>query len=102
MSSNNLILAMAYSQSKKLTSSEKKLQALKTQLYGKEQPVVSSPSQSSTTFNYNSTQVNIATNQTIETSFLKQDLLKIGILATVIFTIQALLFLGINRGLVNF
>lgn len=89
---------MAYSQSKKLTAQEKKLATLRTQLYGKEQPGVSS-------FRFDSPGKNLApilSNTHSETTYLKNDLKKIGLLAMVIFGVQALLYLSLNRGLINF
>ncbi len=100
---------MAYSQSKKLTAQEKKLLALRTQLYGKEQPDISKARADAlkpqkalqhSAFKFNP----LGQNETVpsanhnEFSYLKNDLQKIGILATLIFSAQALLYIAIQKG----
>ena len=97
---------MAYSQSKKLTTQEKKLLTLRTQLYGKEQPEAPSVKiEKPSDFKFNAPGKDstlIPSNTHSEATFLRNDLQKIGILAVVIFSIQVLLYLSINRGLINF
>lgn len=96
---------MAYSQSRKLSAEEKKLQALRTQLYGKDRPLESVKETSdNSAFSFKSQQKAVGLPTIIsahETSYLKKDLIKIGILATLVFAIQALLFIGISRGIIN-
>ena len=97
--------SMAYRESKKLTAEEKKLQALRIQPYGKEKPLAHTKEASnSTTFRFHSGQtgeIPSVSSTAPETSFLKQDLIKIGILATLVFIVQALLFVSMNKGLIN-
>ncbi len=78
---------MAYSQSKKLPVQEKKLLALKTQLYGKEkEEVYTTPAQKPAPHT-----------NTLDTSYLKKDLQKIILLASLILGIQFLLWFTVQR-----
>ena len=89
---------MAYSKTHKLTDSERKLQMLRTQLYGKEpsHPVEKPIAVNQFSLPSRNTASETAPKYT-EVSFLKKDLLKIGILAAIIFTIQATLFIVIRN-----
>lgn len=102
---------MGYSQSRKLTSTEKRLKSLRTQLYGKEEvtTALSKPS-GSTSFKFTpfkkEGEVKVAAPK-IESSdskgtYLKQDLMKIFFLALLAIGAEFLIYLGINRGLVKF
>jgi hypothetical protein len=84
---------MAYSQSKKLTDTEKKLQSLKIQLFGKEKNLVSQPmvtSQKTNIINQSAT-VSISTHQHQDIAYLKKDLLKILTLAMIALFVQLML-----------
>lgn len=96
---------MSYSRSQKLTSEEKRLRALKTQLYGKETSHNQHTEPSPATFNFKSTNgvaspMNFNT-QSPGASYLSQDLLKIGVLSVTIFIMQGLLFLSLHSGLLK-
>lgn len=80
---------MAYSQSKKLTTAEKKLQILKAQLYGKNEVVTAKSSPSLFTnavVDLSSKNHHLSTSH--EITFLKKDLIKTLIFATLAITIQ--------------
>lgn len=96
---------MAYSQSKKLTAQEKKLLTLRTQLYGKKQPDTAPKKiEKPAAFQFSSPGGGSAlplSNTHSEATYLKNDLQKIGILATVIFSVQALLYIAIQKGFIG-
>ena len=84
---------MTYSRSKKTTDTEKKLQSIKAQLYGKD-AVTSSPI--STTYKFKSegeSKINnrILANQP-DTAYLKNDLIRIFVLATLAIGAQLALY----------
>lgn len=81
---------MSYSRSHKLTSNEKRLQALKLQLYGKDQEI---KPQYKTSLNISSTPT--------EGIYFKKDLFKTLILATLIILVQLFLFSATSKGLIN-
>lgn len=87
---------MAYSRSKKLTTTEKKLQTIKNQLYGKET--------NSTTFNFKSAEsMNTTSNSTslkIETNYLKNELIKITLLAALAIGAQLILYFIFQQKLI--
>lgn len=87
---------MSYHRTKKLSSSEKKLEILKTQLYGNVETNHSKihatiPTSTSTS----------SVNQT-DVSFLKKDLLKSLFLAGSAIALQLFLYVGIQHGLIKF
>lgn len=88
---------MSYSQSKKSTNTEKKLQALKTQLYGKEHSNISM--QSTTTNKFHLPSQDLPASQptkqptTIMPNYLRQDLLKIALLAAIAISVQVIVYL---------
>lgn len=95
---------MPYSQSKKTSGTEKRLQALKAQLYGKEEtaPKVTSSQNTSYTFTAGSS---VQTMQTViqsNTGYLKKDLTKITFLAALIFLAQIALYLSVQYKLITF
>lgn len=95
---------MSYSRSRKHTTAERQLQSLKTQLYGKEA--------STTTFNFKSNTTatalpapiqsgpatsNKSQKVSLDASYLKKDLLKIALLATLAIGIQFLLYFSVLK-----
>ena len=98
---------MPYSRSKKLTSTEKRLQLLRTQLYGKEEgssTVLPKPVNSSA-FSFkiptkSGESTKMLTN-TSDTHYLRHDLLKILLLAILAVGIEAILYIGINQGIIK-
>jgi hypothetical protein len=96
---------MSYQQTKKLTAVEKKLQALKTQLYGKssntfvpgkqnitaDQVIPAQPQQST-----------FSSTAALDTTYLKHDLLKIFLLASLALGVQVLLFILTRNGIIKF
>lgn len=87
------------SRSKKITDTDKKLLALKTQLYGKE---VKGDQSNSSSFNFktlNNQQIpqNYTSTVTPTYNYLKHDLLKITLLATVAVSAQIILYFVLNR-----
>lgn len=81
----------------KLTIEEKRLHALRQQLFGKETTIIpNTPNlpNSPKTLNFSK-----ETHSNEEKSYLKQDLSKILILSIVAFTIQILLYLASSKGL---
>lgn len=96
---------MTYSRSKKLTDTEKKMQTLRTQLYGKESSPLSPASQNHPAFSFKSgsfTTVESLPKTLAPTSFLRNDLLKIAVLASSAISIQLFLYLAVVRGIVKF
>lgn len=103
---------MSYSRSRKLTDTEKKLQALKTQLYGKTYSLPTSTGKTTTSsssslptfqFNRNIDQRENFYKPLLEKDnqdYFKKDLLKTLLLATVIVGIQTFLFIGLKKGLI--
>lgn len=85
---------MSYHRTKKLSSSEKKLEILKTQLYGN---VETNHSKIHATVPTSTSSVN----QT-DVSFLKKDLLKSLFLAGSAIALQLFLYVGIQHGLIKF
>lgn len=97
---NSGTVKMSYSRSKKLTDSEKRLQALKSQLYGKERETTSN------TFRFDSSGIkeNGTPSQSANTntSYLRHDLIKTFILATFTLAAQLVIYFGLQRGLFKF
>ncbi len=96
--------SMAVVQSKKLTSTEKRLQALRTQLYGKEVksiPISVKPVDHQSVFNFPATSAHVANLSIDETNYLKKDLMKIFVLAIIILAIQMGLYFSINAKIIN-
>lgn len=97
---------MGYSQGKKLTTTEKKLQALKLQLYGKE--TVKTVPQTQTIPRVPEAGISLSSpvkSTTIslnDTHYLNQDLSKILLLACLSLGAQLLLYISLNRGLIHF
>lgn len=91
---------MTYSKIKQLTDSEKKLQILRNQLYGKQEVVVA-PKQPTVKL---STPIQSLVNHPIkeEVTFLRQDLMKIMLLASVAIMVQIILYLSLNLKLLKF
>ncbi len=87
---------MAYSRSKNLTTTEKKLQTIKNQLYGKESD--------STTFSFKSVEKTDTTSNStslkIETNYLKNELIKITILAALAIGAQLILYFIFRQKLI--
>lgn len=100
---------MTYSRSQKTTDIERRLQILRNQLYGKEEVVlsedrhVSIKSQTSSEFKFTTTQ-NQPNQALIKTEvfFLKQDLLKILLLAGLAIGAQIFLYISLNIKLLKF
>lgn len=90
---------MAYSESKKMTTLERQIQALKLQLYGKDQSL--SKPQFATTFFKTPLE---SQNPTLTSTpiYLCQDLVKIALLASAAILIQVLIYFSLNRGLLKF
>lgn len=88
MSSNSL---MSYAQSNKTTDLERKLQLIKTQLYGKGDFDKKYPPKEQVT-----------TISGADTSYLRSDLYKTMFLASCILFVQILLFLLVNKNLIKF
>lgn len=84
---------MSISRSQKLTDTEKKLQAIRAQLYGKEEQAI--PIQSKT---YKLTTA--LTHSVSDTSYLKKDLLKICLLAFLAISAQIILYVVMQKGLI--
>ncbi|MBI4039893.1 hypothetical protein HY389_00885 [Candidatus Daviesbacteria bacterium] len=99
---------MGYSQSKKLSLSEKKLAQLKMQLYGKEQ-TISQPQHSyraddNTKFkasDFQFTPSHSTTSVSVEGS-IKADLVKTVLLAALAVGAQLAIYFSLNRGLIRF
>lgn len=98
---------MSITQSKKLTDTEKKLQFLKTQLYGKEEQISTRSLQHSSEGSFH---LNSAENPTIssrsslsglDTAYLKNDLLKICLLAALAISFQILLYISLQKGFIK-
>lgn len=89
---------MAYSESKELTDTEKRLQSLKIQLFGKERHATT-VSHKSNIINSSSTTISY---QHHDLTYLKKDLQKILILATIAFSVQLILYLQFTFKIVRF
>ncbi|MFH0937113.1 MAG: hypothetical protein V1808_02385 [Candidatus Daviesbacteria bacterium] len=93
---------MAYQQTKKLSTAEKKLQALRTQLYGKgEVQIHQTPTFHSQKDTSPSTPIShqSTSSSTLDVSFLRHDLLKILLLAALAIGAQLLIYLSLQKGL---
>lgn len=86
---------MAYSRSKKITDTDRRVQLLRNQLYGKEQSV---------TFSFTSQKEGQTKPETPkpESSYLRQELTKIFILAILAIGTEVALFIATNQGLIKF
>lgn len=88
---------MSYSRSKKDTDTEKKLQAIRTQLYGKDREI-----SSGNTFKFKAVDFpkTLSPEKPLkeDTVYLRQDLLRTAILATFALTAQILLYLIMQNG----
>lgn len=99
---------MTYSRTKKLSDTEKKLQSIRAQLYGKEDIQLKARPSDLPTYSLNTrpdiktstakTTLNSSYNYAVVTP-LKQDLIKIFVLAAFAIGIQLLLYLGQQQGL---
>lgn len=96
------------SRSKILTDKEKKLQSLRQQLYGKE-PTVQLPnhSESNSAFSFKSTSEPLTNQKVIEllsteSNYLKKDLTKIFVLATIALLSQLAIYFSLNQELLKF
>ncbi|MDO8499021.1 MAG: hypothetical protein Q7S44_04520 [bacterium] len=89
---------MTYSRSKKLTEAEKRLQALRSQLYGKEKDS-SSPTQVKATFTAPAAEnkTEAAVKPPAEVNYLRSDLLKTTILASIIIGAQLVLYFSLQK-----
>ena len=93
---------MTYSRLKKTTAIEKKMQLLRGQLYGRQdvkpqEATIQTPVPQFAKYQTTTSVVNIQ-----ETSFLKQDLLKILFLAATAIGIQIMLYLSLNLNILKF
>ncbi|RJP46659.1 MAG: hypothetical protein C4584_01280 [Armatimonadetes bacterium] len=89
---------MAYLQMKK-TSTSKRLEMIKTQLYGKESNILmSKPETAKVSF---STPVT-STHRLVSSDYLQGDIIRIGILATLAIGIQLVIFIGLKYGFLRF
>lgn len=102
-----------YSQSKKQSETEKKLQALRMQLYGKSELIEGNKGEkpsstkqgssapisikSSSTFTFSSSPNNISRTGIVDNSHLKHDLVKTLIFASFAIGIQLLLYFSLNK-----
>lgn len=97
---------MAISRSTKLTDTERRMQTLKIQLYGKEGTGGLKPSHNFGvgTFHLSSTAEEIAPSSVskLDTNYLKNDLLKICLLASLAIGTQLMLYLALQKGLIKF
>lgn len=86
---------MAYSRSKKLTDTDRRVQLLRNQLYGKEQSV---------TFSFTSQKESPVKSETPkpESSYLRRELTKIFFLAVIAVGTEVGLFFANNQGLIKF
>lgn len=95
----------------KLSVDQKRLEALRQQLYGKEKPLETrtSPQKKETEIEKAGTAFNVGTNgdkgftksAKEDSNYLKRDLTKILILSFIALTIQFGLFFAVSKGLVN-
>lgn len=94
---------MAYSESKRLTDTEKRLQALKTQLFGKERNQIKVPVNTKTNIQ-TAAQENIiaASYQHQDLTYLRNDLKKIALLAFLAITAQILLYMQFTLKTIKF
>jgi hypothetical protein len=95
---------MSYQQTKKVTDVEKRLEALKRELYGKEKPVYIAPKLNQTPSIEIANQLLAPLNPSNKSDvyYLNNDLKKILILATLAISTQVLLFLQFNNHLFKF
>lgn len=84
---------MSYTQNRKVVLTEKKLESLRRQLYGKDNDyhIVSRPAHTGT-----------ESQHPTDSSFLRHDLLKTAVLASIGLAIQLGLYFAASRGLINF
>ncbi len=84
---------MAYSQLKKLTDTEKKLQALRKQLYGRPdvQRTSKEEDQPSSSFSFSTKSNSVSNNKAADSSYLKRDLAKTLIFASFAIGAQVIL-----------
>lgn len=96
---------MAVIKSLKLTPTEKRLQDLKEQLYGKN-PVKNSYVKVTQTLDLVKTKTEFtglsANNYQTDVRILRADLLKIMVLALLAFTVQFALYISVNNGILRF
>lgn len=93
---------MAVIKSLKLTPTEKRLQILREQLYGKN-PIKASYTKVADITNSVKTEfMPPAKNYQTDVNFLRADLFRILILASIAFAVQITLFISINNGLLRF
>lgn len=98
---------MGYSQSKKLSQTEKKLQSLKLQLYGKPENLMSltteKPKSTHSAINQSSdTLVSSGAIKNNDPHFLKKDLTKIFLLAILAISIELTIYFTNSYGLLKF
>ncbi|KKR80152.1 MAG: hypothetical protein UU73_C0001G0319 [Candidatus Daviesbacteria bacterium GW2011_GWA1_41_61] len=95
---------MSYSQSKKLTDTEKKLQSLRAQLYGKDKDLTPTSPSKTNSFSFKSSPEEAApgTKTTADTGYLRHDLLKILLLASLMIGAQVALYFSLKSNFIKF
>ncbi|MDD2822836.1 MAG: hypothetical protein PHQ59_02020 [Candidatus Daviesbacteria bacterium] len=93
---------MAYSESKELTDTEKRLQALKTQLFGKEKVKATKKSSYQTSAIHNTGVISTTQHEHQDLAYLKKDLLKITMLATIALFVQLIIYMQLTLKILKF